>query len=680
MRLLAAAAARRRLRARALDHRPRPAERRADQHQAAFHWLFQVEDPDELDRVWPQLLVKSFATMLPGTQVPLGFLRPKHARDGSGAWSRTSLGRSTTLTPARPSASSTTASREVIGDGLTVDPPDVRLIEGGRVDLAGVPGRHARGGARRRAQQHPDRAAQGEARRPASRPGEDRSTVSATLRLDLELDTEDGWKTIAELWIAGAGHTGASRPFRESDSLAAYFSVHKDGIPFLFDSGGAIKYTLHPDDRAGPPVQAFVDELLWLGGDRGNDARRRRVRPDQADRRRLRPPRLGRTPRSTTSPPSWPKGRARLHPEGRQAARRPGQDCCARRRRSRRPPRVGGWPDARGSGEYNENYGAALFGSKFAIVRERMSELGWEPEFLGARDCEPLPRQRRRPSDAAGLRGLDEVGGPQHLRGRGPGAVAHLPRRRPADPARGHLQRLAGLRLPPGAGDCQPLLDHVRDVWCAGRDDAYDAIMNHMAAMVQHPELTGLPIVALVGEKEGAGKNIIIENIFLPLYGTHGIILDRPDALTGRFNSHLGWCVFLCANEAIWGGDKQREGAYKTVFTDTWRPLEKKFRDIVMVRNYTKAFALSNNEWFAPISVRDRRHLVLDVAEHRVGDTAYFKRLHKHIVEDGGREAFLAKLLARKVDFDLLRRPPDLRSPAKTAAILRSRRHPSTAS
>ena len=50
----------------------------------AFHWLVHLEDPDELDRVWPQLQIKAFASMLPGTQVPLGFLRPHHARDGSG--------------------------------------------------------------------------------------------------------------------------------------------------------------------------------------------------------------------------------------------------------------------------------------------------------------------------------------------------------------------------------------------------------------------------------------------------------------------------------------------------------------------------------------------------------------------------------------------------------------------
>ena len=196
----------------------------------------------------------------------------------------------------------------------------------------------------------------------------------------------------------------------------------------------------------------------------------------------------------------------------------------------------------------------------------------------------------------------------------------------------------------PVEGECELILEHVRDVLCAGREEACTAAMNHLAGMVQHPELTGLPLLALVSKEQGTGKNLFFDQIFLPLYGTHGIVLDRPEALTGRFNSHMGWNVFAYINEAIWGGDKQREGAYKTMFTDAWRPLEKKFRDIIMVKNFTKGVAASNNPWFAPIALHDRRHFVLDVSPHRAGDKAYFKALAKHINE-GGREAFLAKLL-----------------------------------
>jgi hypothetical protein len=321
--------------------------------------------------------------------------------------------------------------------------------------------------------------------------------------------------------------------------------------------------------------------------------------------------------------------------------------------------------------EFNEAYGCCYFGAKFALVREVLTATGWEPEFIAPRDVayyhapeivegEPVFSQwmawRERNRFDGGVTfepGVSFRTGPRPIQ------------------QGGAYNAWQGYAYEPKDGECGPILDHVRDVWCSGLDEHYEAVMNHLAGMVQNPGLAGLPLLALVSEKEGAGKNIIVEEIFLPLYGTHGIVLDRPEALTGRFNSHLGWCAFAYVNEAIWGGDRQREGAYKTLFVDKWRPLEKKFRDIIMVRNFTKGILASNEAWFAPISVRDRRHLVPEMSGHRVGDIPYFKALAKHIRE-GGREAFLAKLLAREVDFDMLRQPPDLRSPAKAEAMMRS--------
>ena len=321
---------------------------------------------------------------------------------------------------------------------------------------------------------------------------------------------------------------------------------------------------------------------------------------------------------------------------------------------------------------FNEQYGGVLFGSRFAVVREVKTDLGsWEPEFLPPRECEYF----HKPDRSIGGLPLFEfwLNWPGRNTFSGVTLEPSVSFRDGARPIQqgGAYNVWQGYGYRPVEGDCQILLDHIRDVWCDGREDAYEATMNHLAGMVQNPAEPGLPLLSLVSEKEGTGKNIVVEGVFLPLYGTHGIVLDRPEALTGRFNSHLGWCVFAYINEAIWGGDKQREGAYKTLFTDKLRALEKKFRDIVMVRNFTKGILASNNEWFAPISVRDRRHIVLDVAGHRVGDTAYFQQLWQDITKSGGREAFLHKLLARNVDFDMLRTPPSLQSAAKTAAMMR---------
>ena len=89
-----------------------------------------------------------------------------------------------------------------------------------------------------------------------------------------------------------------------------------------------------------------------------------------------------------------------------------------------------------------------------------------------------------------------------------------------------------GYRFRPRPGACARALSHIRDIWCAANDDAFQFVINHMAAIVQYPERTGLPVIVLQGE-QGTGKNILIEEFFLKLFGVHALLLDKPEQLTG---------------------------------------------------------------------------------------------------------------------------------------------------
>jgi len=228
-----------------------------------------------------------------------------------------------------------------------------------------------------------------------------------------------------------------------------------------------------------------------------------------------------------------------------------------------------------------------------------------------------------------------------------------------------------GFGFRPKEGDCGMLKSHIREVWCAGDERKFEYVLDWLAAVIQHPEKVGLPQLVLYSKDEGTGKNIVIENFLLPLFGSHGAVVDKPDQLTGRFNALFAQAVFVYVNEAVWGGDKQREGAYKTIFSDRTRTLERKFVDPVIVPNYAKGIAATNNEFFAPAGMSDRRHVVLEVASTRRGDGVYFAALYEHITRGGGREALLHELLQRKVDFDALRVPPNWRSVARQMNLVR---------
>ncbi len=86
------------------------------------------------------------------------------------------------------------------------------------------------------------------------------STTTPDLTLDLEVETKTGLTTVGALYSAGAGHTRCQSPFRESSSWAAFYGIHADGSPFIFDTGTDEKHIL----AAGGRVPMWRIILEWL--------------------------------------------------------------------------------------------------------------------------------------------------------------------------------------------------------------------------------------------------------------------------------------------------------------------------------------------------------------------------------------------------------------------------------
>src|SRR5208283_730377 len=129
------------------------------------------------------------------------------------------------------------------------------------------------------------------------------------------------------------------------------------------------------------------------------------------------------------------------------------------------------------------------------------------------------------------------------------------------------------------------------------------------------------------------------------LFGQHGFKISNAEHLTGRFNGHLQDCVVLYADEAFWAGDRKHVGILKSLITEELFSLEKKRVDLVQAKNYVHLFMASNDDWVVPASLDSRRFFVLDVADDRVGDFAYFTAIADEL-GSGGYAAVLHDLLA----------------------------------
>ena len=145
------------------------------------------------------------------------------------------------------------------------------------------------------------------------------------------------------------------------------------------------------------------------------------------------------------------------------------------------------------------------------------------------------------------------------------------------------------------------------------------------------------------------------------MFGPHFVHLDKPEQLTGKFNSQLSGKVVVFADEAFFAGDPTMEGPLKRLITEPTLQIERKGLDQVSERNCVHLFLATNRARAVPAGIDERRHFVLDVSESQAQNHDYFEGL-QHEIDHGGREAFLHLLLQRTVDRKRLRRAPDTRA------------------
>ena len=207
------------------------------------------------------------------------------------------------------------------------------------------------------------------------------------------------------------------------------------------------------------------------------------------------------------------------------------------------------------------------------------------------------------------------------------------------------LNLFVGYSWEPVEGDCRPILVHIRDVLCGGQKEACTYVLNWMARMVQQPA-DPAETVLVFRSGQGAGKNTIT-NILRSYFGAHGLELTNDKHLTG-FNDHLATSIFVHLNEAVWGGNKQAEGSYKSLITEREITVERKYVPAFRIKNRTHLIVSTNSDWAVPVGHDDRRYAVMNPSNHRVGDVAYFQELHTHIA-NGGDKAFIHYLLERDI-------------------------------
>lgn len=247
----------------------------------------------------------------------------------------------------------------------------------------------------------------------------------------------------------------------------------------------------------------------------------------------------------------------------------------------------------------------------------------------------------------------------------------------------GKLNMFMGMTIKPVKGDCQPILNHIRWVWCHNDDALYDYTIKWMARMFQYPGEPGHTTLCVQGD-QGQGKGQItdiLRDAWGP--GIHSLVATSGEQITAKFNASMATAIFVCLNEAVFSADKKLAGRLKAMITDEVLQVEPKFMDSYTAANCMHFIFTSNYDWIAPVELGDRRYVTLETTldhilkgcktdeERAKTKRKYFNDLTK-CKKNGGEEAFIHYLLNLDLKGYNPREIPECNSAKRFEAVMRS--------
>ena len=200
-----------------------------------------------------------------------------------------------------------------------------------------------------------------------------------------------------------------------------------------------------------------------------------------------------------------------------------------------------------------------------------------------------------------------------------------------------------GFAFEPKKGEWSKLQNHIFKIICKEKQEINDWVLTWMSRIIQDPGGERAKTSIVLRGDQGVGKGVFLSS-FGKIFGNHYVQINNQKQLTSRFNQHLKDVIFLFVDEGFWAGDKAGEGVLKGIVTEDLMSIEGKGKDIITLHNHIRMAMASNNEWVAPVGLRDRRFCVLDVSDEMIQNKRYFGGILNEL-RNGGYEAMLYDLL-----------------------------------
>lgn len=204
----------------------------------------------------------------------------------------------------------------------------------------------------------------------------------------------------------------------------------------------------------------------------------------------------------------------------------------------------------------------------------------------------------------------------------------------------------------------KPFLNHIYECWASRDKELFLYFVRWFAYGLQYPEKLPEVMPIIFGELSGEGKSIIILFFINYIYGlANSYIASSVDGLL-RWPGVLHFKLFVWLDELVCVEKSARSFVsnyekLKIFFTSPVIDLEKKHKDIVNERNYSRWIACTNNP--NPIAMKagiDRRVCFVKCSSVFKGNTEYFDQLAIQLFnQDVGNHVFTYLLDVKLDDF-----------------------------
>lgn len=183
--------------------------------------------------------------------------------------------------------------------------------------------------------------------------------------------------------------------------------------------------------------------------------------------------------------------------------------------------------------------------------------------------------------------------------------------------------------------------NHVKNVLCSGDEELYQYTRKWFSHVANGRKMrTALLFIS----KPGSGKGTFTEFFYRSVLGMDLVhVASDVNCLSGRFNGQLFGKMMLVLEEMRamsineWKAVNEK---LKNLITDGTTNFEFKGKQEFIGDNYLSIIINSNNKSSVKLDENDRRYVVLEVSESKIGDYAYFDAIRKHTTNEAFAEAF----------------------------------------